>query len=84
MGHVRTGTVRIGQVTVPIVLGLARARRLRVSEVERLSSMEGRGLAVAIAFRQPPDLDDLKRALPAGSILLLEEPDEFTAGTPKT
>jgi translation elongation factor EF-Tu-like GTPase len=79
MGHVRTGTVRIGQVTVPLVLGHAAARRLEVSAVERLSSMEGRGLAVGIAFRSPPHLDDLKRTLPAGSILVLEEPGELKA-----
>ena len=79
MGHVRTGTVRIGQVTVPLVLGHAAARRLEVSAVERLSSMEGRGLAVGIAFRNPPHLDDLKRALPAGSILVLEETGELKA-----
>jgi len=81
MGHVRTGTVRIGQVTVPLVLGHAAARRLELSAVERLSSMEARGPAVGIAFRDPPRLDDLKRALPAGSILVLEEPGEPGART---
>lgn len=79
LGHVRTGTVRIGQVTVPLVLGHAAARRLEVSVVERLSSMEARGLAVGITFRNPPNLDDLKRTLPAGSILVLEEPVELGA-----
>jgi translation elongation factor EF-Tu-like GTPase len=74
MGHVRAGTVRIGQMTVPLVLGNAAARRLEVSAVERLSSMEGHGPAVGIAFRNAPHLDDLKRTLPAGSILVLEEP----------
>jgi translation elongation factor EF-Tu-like GTPase len=81
VGHVRTGTVRIGQVTLPLVLGQAVARRLEVSTVERLSSMEARGLAVGIAFRNPPHLDDLKRTLPAGSILVLEEPGELKAQT---
>ena len=79
MGHVRTGTVRTGQMTVPLVLGNAAARRLEVSAVECLSSMEGRGPAVGISFRNPPHLDDLKRALPAGSILVLEEPGEIKA-----
>lgn len=74
MGHVRTGAVRIGQVTLPLALGHAAARRLEVSAVERLSSMDARGLAVGISFRDPPQLDDLKRTLPAGSILVLEEP----------
>ncbi len=81
VGHVRTGTVSIGQVTVPLVLGHAAARRLEVSTVERLSSMETRGLAVGIAFRNPPHLDDLKRTLPAGSILVLEEPGELKEQT---
>src|SRR5438067_9843411 len=79
MGHVRTGAVRIGQVTVPLVLGHAAARRLEVNAVERLSSMEGPGPAVGIAFRNAPQLDDLRRSLPAGSILVLEEPDELEA-----
>lgn len=77
VGHVRTGTVRAGQVTLPLVLGHAGARRLEVSAVERLSSMEASGLAVGIAFRNPPHLDDLRRTLPAGSILVLEEPGEL-------
>jgi translation elongation factor EF-Tu-like GTPase len=81
VGHVRTGTVRVGQVTLPLVLGQAVARRLEVSTVERLSSMEARGLAVGIAFRNPPHLDDLKRTLPAGSILVLEEPGELKVQT---
>ena len=81
LGHVRTGTVRIGQVTVPLVLGATAAQRLEVSVVERLSSMDARGLAVGIAFRNSPHLDDLKRALPAGSILVLEEPGELGART---
>src|SRR5712672_1189824 len=79
MGHVRTGTVRIGQVTVPLVLGDAAARRLEVSTVERLSPMEGPGPAGGIAFRNAPHLDDLRRALPPGSVLVLEEPDDLEA-----
>jgi hypothetical protein len=73
IGHVRTGAARIGQVTVPLVLGRAPARRLEVSAVERLSSMQAGG-AVGLVFRDPPELGDLKRALPEGSILVLDEP----------
>lgn len=80
MGYVRIGTVRIGQVTVPLVLGQAMAQRLEVSAVDRLSSTDIRGLAIGIAFRNPPHLDDLKRALPAGSILVLEEPGAESKG----
>lgn len=76
LGHVRSGAPRTGQLTPPLALGQAAARRLEVSTVERLSSMEARGLAVGIGFRDPPALDELKQALPAGSILVLEEPGE--------
>lgn len=74
VGHVRAGTARIGQLTAPLALGAAAAQRLEVSVVERLSSMDGQGQAVGIAFRKSPDLNDLKRCLPSGSMLLLEEP----------
>lgn len=74
VGHVRTGTARIGQLTEPLALGDAAGRRLEVSAVERLSSMEARGQGVGIVFRDPPPLNDLKSALPPGSIMVLEEP----------
>ena len=74
VGHIRGGTARIGQVTAAIECGDGAARRLEVSAVERLSSMEARGQGVGIVFRNPPHLNDLKRALPPGSILMLEEP----------
>ncbi len=79
VGHVRSGSVRIGLVTGPLVLGDAAAQRLEVSVVERLSSMDALGQAVGIAFRRSPDLDDLKRRFPAGSMLVLEEPGEAGA-----
>jgi translation elongation factor EF-Tu-like GTPase len=79
VGHVRTGTVRVGQTTAPLVFGGAAARRLEVTAVDRLSSLEGSGTAVGIAFRNPPPLDDLRRTLPAGSLLTLEEPGEPAA-----
>ena len=81
VGHVREGTVRIGQRTAPLALGAAVKRHLEVSVIERLSSMDARGQAVGIAFRNAPDLNDLKRRFPAGSTLLLEEPDETGART---
>jgi len=80
IGHVRTGAARVGQVTLPLVLGRAPARRLQVSVVERLSSMQAGGAAVGLVFLDPPQLGDLMRALPAGSILVLEEPSEHGAG----
>lgn len=80
VGHVRAGTVRIGQLTTPLALGAAAAQRLEVSVVERLSSMDGQGQAVGIAFRKSPDLNELKRCLPAGSILALEDTDEAGTG----
>jgi hypothetical protein len=74
IGFVRAGTARIGQVTVPLVLGDAGGRRLEVIGVERLSSMEASDPPVGLAFRNPPHRDDLRRSFPAGSILVLEEP----------
>lgn len=82
VGHVRAGTVRIGQLTAPLALGAAAAQRLEVSVVERLSSMDRQGQAVGIAFRNSPELNELKRCLPSGSMLLLEEPGD--AGAPRT
>jgi len=76
VGHVRAGAARVGQVTAPLALGAGAAQRLEVSVVERLSSTDGLGQAVGIAFRKSPELNDLKRCLPAGSMLLLEEPGE--------
>ena len=74
VGHVRAGAVRVGQRTAPLALGGTAKQRLEVSVVERLSSMDALGQAVGIAFRNSPDLNDLKRSFPAGSVLVLEEP----------
>ena len=80
VGHARNGVARAGQVTEPLALGSAPVRRLEVSAVERLSSMEARGQGVGIVFRDPPPLNELKRVLPPGSILLLEDPGESGMG----
>ena len=80
IGFVRAGAARIGQVTVPLVLGDAAERRLEVIAVDHLSSMEPGGPPVGLAFRNPPHRDDLRRRLPAGSILVLEEPGGPGAG----
>ncbi|MBK7469399.1 MAG: hypothetical protein IPO58_22845 [Betaproteobacteria bacterium] len=80
VGHARNGIARAGQVTEPLALGAAAGRRLEISAVERLSSMEARGQGVGVVFRDPPPLNELKRALPPGSILLLEDPDESGMG----
>ena len=74
IGFVRAGAARAGQVTVPIALGDAAERRLEVSAVERLSSMEAGGPPVGLVFRNPPHRDELRRRFPEGSILVLEEP----------
>lgn len=79
VGHVRAGAARVGQLTAPLMLGASAAQRLEVSVVERLSSMDGQGQAVGIAFRKSPELNDLKRCLPAGSILVLDDPGEAGA-----
>jgi len=75
IGYVRAGSARVGQVTRPLLFGHAAALRLEVSAVERLSSLETSDAAVGLVFRNPPRLDELKRALPQGSVLLLEQPD---------
>ena len=79
VGHVLSGAARAGQTTELLDLGGAKPQRLEVSTVERLSSMEARGQAVGIVFRDPPPLHDLKRVLPPGNILVLEEPQETPA-----
>ena len=75
IGFVRAGTACVGQVTAPLMLDDAVERRLEVIAVDRLSSMEAGGAPVGLAFRNPPHRDDLRRRLPAGSILVLEEPE---------
>lgn len=80
VGHVCAGAVRVGQLSAPLALGGEAAQRLEVSVIERLSSMDGRAQAVGIAFRNPPQLDALKRCLPAGSMLVLEDPIDAGAG----
>lgn len=79
IGYVRSGTARVGQVTVPLALGVAAARRLEILSVERLTSMEAGGPAIGLIFRNPPHLNDLRRTLPAGTLLVLEDPNEIAA-----
>ncbi len=73
VGHVRSGTAREGQFTTALALGDQPARRLEVSTVQRLSSMERNAQGVGLVFRDPPALNDLKFALPPGSMLQLED-----------
>jgi translation elongation factor EF-Tu-like GTPase len=75
IGYVRGGTPRVGQLTRPLSLGLESERRLEVTAVETLHSAEAGGPAVGLVFRNPPKLGDLRRALPAGTILILEDSD---------
>ena len=74
IGYVRSGTARAGQLTGPLSLGSVADRRLEVAAVQRLNSVEAGGDAVGLVFRRPPGLAELQRALPAGSMLALEEP----------
>lgn len=76
IGYVRSGTARVGQVTAALPLGVAAPRRLEVVAVEKLTSMEAGGPAIALLFRNPPLLADLGRALPPGTRLQLEDPGE--------
>jgi translation elongation factor EF-Tu-like GTPase len=83
VGHVREGAVRIGQLSASLALGAAAALRLEVGVVEHLSSMDRGGQAVGIAFRNAPDLNELRRRFPAGSLLVLEEPSAADARRPR-
>jgi hypothetical protein len=76
IGYVRSGVPAAGQVTSPLRLAKAPERRLVLKSVQRLSSTEGGGPAVGLVFVQGPRLDDLRKALPSGSIVVLEDPDE--------
>jgi len=73
IGYVRSGTVRPGQWTTPLELGRSGTRRLELTAVEALSSMEAGGAAIGLVFRSPPSLAELQRALPSGTLLALEE-----------
>ena len=79
VGHVQSGAAHPGQVTMVLALGGTQDRRLEVSAVERLSSLEARGPAVGLVFRDPPPLNELKHALPPGSVLTLDEPEAVPA-----
>lgn len=72
IGFVRSGTVAPRQVTQPLELGGAASQSLVIKSVQRLSSTEG-GQAVCLVFVNGPHLEVLRRAMPAGSILVLEE-----------
>ncbi|MBI3504201.1 MAG: hypothetical protein HY059_05120 [Proteobacteria bacterium] len=62
-----------GQLTPPLVFGGAAPRALEVRSVEKLTAMEVGGVAIGLVFKQPPSVADLKRALPPGGRLLLED-----------
>ena len=74
IGFVRSGAARVGQRCALLVPGGVSAYQLEVSSVERLSSMESANPAVGLVFSNPPPLEDLKLALPEGSILVLNDP----------
>jgi hypothetical protein len=76
IGHVRSGVPLAGQVTSPLRLEEAPGRRLILKSVQRLSSTEGRGPAVGLVFVNGPRLGDLRKALPGGSILMLEDQEK--------
>ncbi|MEP7344353.1 MAG: hypothetical protein ABI877_03760 [Gemmatimonadaceae bacterium] len=82
IGYVRAGAAHVGQLTAPLTIGGAAPRRLEVKAVERLTSMEAGGAAVGLVFRNPPPLNDLRRALPPGTLLVLEDPAQNAAVEP--
>ena len=78
LGHVKSGSVAVGQHSTMIAFGETPSRRLEVASVERLSSMENKNPAVGISFNNPPHPEHFKRRFPAGSVLLLEEAGSAT------
>lgn len=75
IGYVRSGSARSGQTTHPLKLADAE-RSLVIKSVQRLSSTEGGGQAVGLVFVDGPRADELSRAAPAGSVLVLEDPGQ--------
>lgn len=69
-----------GQLTPPLRFGAVEVRRLEVVRLERLTAMEVGGVAIGLVFKQPPSVADLKRALPPGSKLVLEDPEARSGG----
>ena len=72
VGFVKSGKAAAGQVTQPLRLA-DQERTLVIKSVQRLSSTEG-GDAVGLVFVNGPRLEDIIKAAPAGSILMLEGP----------
>lgn len=72
IGFVKSGKAAAGLVTQ--LLKLADGERsLVIKSVQRLSSTEG-GNAVGLVFVNGPQLEDIRKAAPAGSILTLLGP----------
>jgi hypothetical protein len=74
IGFVRSGKAAAGQVTRPLKIADAGEQTLVIKSVQRLSSTEGGGSAVGLVFVNGPPLEDLRRAVPTGSMLVLEGP----------
>jgi hypothetical protein len=74
IGFVRSGKAVEGQTTEPISLGGLINPGLKVIAVERLSSMGSGFPAVGLTFADPPTVAAFREALPAGTLLQLEDP----------
>jgi hypothetical protein len=73
IGYVLSGTARAGQTMWMPAFGNTLQRRLVVSAVERLSTLERSVPAVGLIFVNPPRLEELSRLFPPGSVFTLED-----------
>ena len=73
IGYVLSGSARAGQTLWMPAFDKVVARRLVISSVERLSSLERSVPAVGLIFVNPPRIADLTRGFPPGTVFTLED-----------
>jgi hypothetical protein len=73
IGYLRQGTARIGQQTTLLAAGTGPPRVLTLAAVEPVRAPDGGASALGLVFRERPSLDDLRAALPPGTVLQFED-----------
>ena len=79
IGYLREGTIRVGQRTRPLALGVGQHRVLTLAAVEPVHSPDGGADALGLVFRERPSLQDLRLALTPGTVIRFED-DAGTGG----
>ena len=74
IGYPRRGTVRVGQQTRPLALGVGALRVLTLAAVEAVRAPDGGADAVGLVFRERPSLEELRVVLTPGMMLRFEDP----------